>query len=79
MQLEVRDITMTCKRRSSLTLQNIFTIRSETYTGNTRFKDKLHAPLCRTAQLLFKYKGTSLWNSLPMEIQDIQQIMARAS
>lgn len=74
MQLEVRDITMTCNRLSGLPLQKIFTTKSEIYTGNTRFKDKLNAPLCRTAQLLFKYKVTSLWNSLPMKIQDTSSL-----
>lgn len=74
MQLEVRDITMTCNRLSGLPLQKVFTIKSEIYTGNTRFKDKLNAPLCRKAQLLFKYKGPSLWNSLPMKIQDTSSL-----
>ena len=87
MQLEVRDIIMTYKSLNGLTLRNVFTTRSEIYEGNTRNKDKLHVPLCRTttAQPSFKYRGTSLWNSLPKNIRDIssldcfkKQIMNRA-
>ena len=87
MQLEVRDTIMTYKSLNGLTLRNFFTTRSEIYEGNTRNKDKLHVPLCRTTtgQRSFKYRGTSLWNSLPKEIRNIssldsfkKQIMNRA-
>ena len=87
MQLEVRDIIMTYKSLNGLTLRNVFTTRSEIYEGNTRNKEKLHVPLCRTttAHRSFKYEGTSLWNSLPKNIRDIssldsfkKQIMDRA-
>ena len=87
MQLEVRDTIMTYKSLNGLTLRNFLTTRSEIYEGNTRNKDKLHVPLYRTttAERSFKYRGTSLWNSLPKEIRDIssldsfeKQIMNRA-
>ena len=87
MQLEVRDTIMTYKTRNGLTLRNFFMTSSEIYEGNTRNKDKPHLPLYRTttAQRSFKYRGTSLWNSLPKEIRDInsldsskKQIMNRA-
>ena len=45
--LEARDIIMTCKSLSGLTLQNILTTRLEIYNENTRNKDKLHVPFSR--------------------------------
>ena len=69
MQLEIRDTIMTYKSLNGLTT-------SEIYEGNTRNKDKLHVPHYRTttAQRSFKYRGTSLWNSLPKEIRDISSL-----
>ena len=40
--------------------------RSDTYHYNTRKKDNLNLPLCRTvtAQRSFNYRAESAWNSL---------------
>ena len=50
-----------------------FKTRSVVQNCNTRNRDRLHMPLCRTAagQRAFTFRGQMLWNSLPDEFQSI--------
>ena len=73
-QLEVRDATMVFKCLNGLAppyLCQKFKTRSEVHNCNTRNRDRLHIPLCRTAagQRAFTFRGQRLWNSLPDEFQ----------
>ena len=76
MLLEVRDATMVFKCLNVLAppyLCQKFKTRSEVHNCNTRNRDRLHIPLCRTAagQRAFTFRGQRLWNSLPDEFQSI--------
>ena len=53
-----------------------FKTRSEVHNCNTRNRDPLHIPLCRTAagQRAFTFRGQRLWNSLPDEFQSITNL-----
>ena len=53
-----------------------FETRSEVHNRNTRNRDRLHIPLCRTAagQRAFTFRGQRLWNSLPDELQSITNL-----
>ena len=53
-----------------------FKTRSEVHNCNTRNRDRLHIPLCRTAagQRAFTFRGQRLWNSLPDEFQSITNL-----
>ena len=53
-----------------------FKTRSEVHNRNTRNRDRLHIPLCRTAtgQRAFTFRGQRLWNSLPDECQSITNL-----
>ena len=53
-----------------------FKTRSEVHNCNTRNKDHLHIPLCRTAagRRAFTFRGQRLWNSLPDEFQSITNL-----
>ena len=69
-QLEVRDAIMVFKCLNGLAppyLCQKFKTRSEVHNCNTRNRDRLHIPLCRTAagQRSFTFRGQRLWNSLP--------------
>ena len=73
-QLAVRDATMVFKCLNGLAppyLCQKFKTRSEVHNCNTRNRDRLHIPLCRTAagQRAFTFRGQKLWNSLPDEFQ----------
>jgi len=48
-----------------------FTKRTEVHTRNSRNKNKLQIPLCRTAtaQRSFQYRAVRIWNNLPTEIR----------
>ena len=65
MQLQVRDIIMTYKSLNGFTLRNVFTTRSEIYEGNTRNKDKLQVPLCRTATVNRDHVGMGVEELCP--------------
>ena len=78
-QLEVRDATMVFKCLNGLAppyLCQKFKTRSEVHNCNTRNRDRLHIPLCRTAagQRAFTFRGQKLWNSLPDEFQSITNL-----
>ena len=78
-QLEVRDFTMVFKCLNGLAppyLCQKFKTRSEVHNCNTRNRDRLHIPLCRTAagQRAFTFRGQKLWNSLPDEFQSITNL-----
>ena len=78
-QLEVRDATMVFKCLNGLAppyLCQKFKTRSEVDNCNTRNRDRLHIPLCRTAagQRAFTFRGQRLWNSLPDEFQSITNL-----
>ena len=73
-QLAVRDATMVFKCLNGLAppyLCQKFKTRSEVHNCNTRNRDRLHIPLCRTAagQRAFTFRGQKLWNSLPDEFK----------
>ena len=53
-----------------------FKTRSEVHNCNTRNRDRLHIPLCRTAagQRAFTFRGQRVWNSLPDEYQSITNL-----
>ena len=81
-QLVVRDATMVLKCLHGLAppyLCKKFKTRSEVHNRNTRYKDPLHIPLCRTAagQRAFNFRGQRLWNSLPDEIQSINTLKTK--
>ena len=72
----VRDATMVFKCLNGLAppyLCRKFKTRSELHNCNTRNRDRLHIPLCRTAagQRAFTFRGQKLWISLPDESQFI--------
>ncbi|CAH3015487.1 unnamed protein product, partial [Porites evermanni] len=78
-QLEVRDATMVFKCLNGLAppyLCQKFKTRSAVHNCNTRNRDRLHIPLCRTAagQRAFTFRGQRLWNSLPDEFQSITNL-----
>ena len=78
-QLEVRDATMVFKCLNGLAppyLCQKFKTRSEVHNCNTRNRDRLHIPLCRTAagQRPFSFRGQKPWNSLPDEFQSITNL-----
>ena len=73
-QLAVRDATMVFKCLNGIVppyLCEKLKTRSEVHNCNTRNRDRLHIPLCRTAagQRAFTFRGQKLWNSLPDEFQ----------
>ena len=75
-QLAVRDATMVFKCLNGLAapyLYQKFKTRAEVHNCNTRSRDRLHIPLCRTAagQRVFTFRGQKMWNSLPDEFQSI--------
>ena len=53
-----------------------FKTRSEVHNCNTRNRDRLHIPLCRTAagQRAFTFRGQRLWNNLPDEFKSITNL-----
>ena len=57
-------------------LRKTFKTRSKVHNCNTRNRDCLHIPLCRTAagQRAFTFRGQRLWNSLPDEFQSITNL-----
>ena len=78
-QLAVRDATMVFKCLNGLAppyLCQNFKTRSEVHNCNTRNRDRLHIPLCRTAagQRTFTFRGEKVWNSLPDEFQSITNL-----
>ena len=78
-QLEVRDATMVFKCLNGLAPPyrcQKFKTRSEVHNCNTRNRDRLHIPLCRTAagQRAFTFTGQRLWNSLQDEFQSITNL-----
>ena len=73
-QLAVRDATMVFKCLNGIAppyLCEKLKTRTEVHNCNTRNRDRLHIPLCRTAagQRAFTFRGQKLWNSLPDEFQ----------
>ena len=78
-QLEVRDATVVFKCLNGLAPPyrcQKFKTRSEVHNCNTRNRDRLHIPLCRTAagQRAFTFRGQRLWNSLPDEFQSVTNL-----
>ena len=78
-QLAVRDATMVFKCLNGLAppyLCQKFKTRSEVHNCNTRNRDRLHIPFCRTAagQRAFTFRDQKLWNSLPDELQSITNL-----
>ena len=76
-QLEVRDATMVLKCLNGLAPPYLCQkTRSEVHNCNTRNRDRLHIPLCRTAsgQRAFTFRGQRLWNGLPDEFQSITNL-----
>ena len=72
----VRDATMVFKCLNGLAppyLCRRSKTRLEVHNCNTRHRDCLHIPLCRTAagQCVFTFRGQKLWSSLPDEFQFI--------
>ena len=51
-------------------------VHSEVHNRNTRNRDRLHIPLCRTTagQRAFTFRDQRLWNSLPDEFQSITNL-----
>ena len=77
--LRYRDGVMTFKCLNGLApsyLSNKFNTRSEIHDCNTRNRDMLDVPLCRTAvgQRSFLFRAVSLWNDLPNSIKNITDI-----
>ena len=78
-QLTFKNATMVFKCLNGLAppyLCQKFKTRSEVHNCNTRNRDRLHIPLCRTAagQRTFTFRGQKLWNSLPDEFQSITNL-----
>ena len=78
-QIAVKDATMVFKCLNGLTppyLCHKFKTRSEVHNYNTRNRDRIHIPLCRTAadQRAFTFRGEKLSNSLPDEFQSITNL-----
>ena len=78
-QLAVKDAAMVLKCLNRLAppyLCQKFKTRSEVHNCNTRNRDRLHIPLCRTAagQRAVTFRGQKLWNSLPDEFQSITNL-----
>ena len=78
-QLTFKDATMVFKCLNGLAppyLCQKFKTRSKVHNCNTRNRDRLHIPLCRTAagQRTFTFRGQKLWNSLPDEFQSITNL-----
>ena len=78
-QLAVRDAAMVFKCLNRLAppyLCQKFKTRAEVHNCNTRNRDRLHIPLCRTAagQRAVTFRGQKLWNSLPDEFQSITNL-----
>ena len=78
-QLAVRDATMVFKCLNGIVppyLCEKLKTRSEVHNCNTRNRDRLHIPLCRTAagQRAFTFRGQKLLNSLPDEFQSITNL-----
>ena len=53
-----------------------FILRSKIHSRNTRNKDKLVIPLCKTAagQKSFVYRATSIWNSLSQDLINLNNL-----
>ena len=54
-----------------------FKTRSEVHNRNTRHRDRLHIPLCKTAagqRALITFRGQRLWNSLQDDFQSITNL-----
>ena len=74
-QLLVRDTTQVYKIVNGLAplyLSSKLSKRSDTHHYNTRKRDKLNLPLCRTvtAQRPFYYRAVSAWNSLTADTRN---------
>ena len=68
-QLEVRDVTILYTIINGLApayLANKIRKRSDVHSYNTKHKDQLHSPFCRTttAQRSFFYRSINIWKSL---------------
>ena len=79
LQWLVRDATMVFKCLNGIAppyLCEKLKTRSEVHNCNTRNRDRLHIPLCRTAagQRAFTFRGQKLWNSLPDEFKSITNL-----
>ena len=51
--------------------QTYYNANSKIHDHNTRQKDNLHIPMCRTStkQNTIAFQGPKLWNSLPMDMR----------
>jgi len=72
--IKLRDAVMMFKCMNNLApnyLCDKFIARSNVHSRNTRNKNKLNIPLCKTAtgQRSFLYRATALWNSMPENIK----------
>ena len=77
--LYIREATMMYKIRNNLAphyLTELFHTRSEVHRYNTRNKDSLSLPKCRTslAQQSFVFRGASVWNTVPSAIKSSSSV-----
>ena len=74
--LTLRDSIMMFKimnKQAPNYLLQLFNTRSSIHNYNTRNKDNLNIPKCRTTitqQNSFEHRGTKVWNSIPQEIKN---------
>ena len=78
-QLEIRDTVMAfkcIKGQAPSYLKEKCAKRADVHSINTRNKDELNIPLCRTVtgQRSFAYRAVSLWNNLPSHISEINTL-----
>jgi len=64
------------KLATNIYSQNYYTINSDIHHYNTRQRDKLHIPTCRTLtrQSTVAYQGPKVWNTLPMDMRSSHSI-----
>ena len=57
-------------------LSDKFIRRSDVHSRNTRNKSKLNTPMCKSAtgQRSFVYRATTIWNNLPDDMRNIQDL-----
>ena len=77
--VKLEDATMMFKCMNGLVpkyLSDKFICRSDFDSRNTRNKSKLNIPLCRSAtgQRGFVYRATTIWNNLPDDMRNIQDL-----
>ena len=79
--VKLKDVTMMFKCMNDLApkyLSDNFICRSgaDVHSRNTTSKSKLNIPLCKSAtgQRAFVYRATTIWNNLPDDMRNIQDL-----